>query len=339
LNPIHCPKSAEIANEVDSVSKDRYAFWKIGPARPEQWRSAFRVLFQGLPEPQRDERVATALRMARAGELDADGIIVVQDEQELLGAILCLPVAGAGGLVWPPQAAVGDAVSLIEDQLTQFGCAWLRQQGTKLAQALLAPDEVQLATPLVRSGFRHVTRLWYLRRDLRLGLVAQDSPFERLSYASYENTRREVFHRTLLLTYQESLDCPEVNGVRSIEEIIAGHKAQGKLGARRWWLALHEAEPAGVLLLSEMPESGSWDISYLGVVPQLRRRGLGRELTTKALIEARTFRASEATLSVDARNLHAWKLYRNLGFEPYGQREVYLALLAVDEPAVGRAAH
>jgi ribosomal protein S18 acetylase RimI-like enzyme len=46
----------------------------------------------------------------------------------------------------------------------------------------------------------------------------------------------------------------------------------------------------------------------------------------KALREARAARVARLTLAVDARNRPAWNLYQKLGFEPYDQREVYLAI-------------
>jgi ribosomal protein S18 acetylase RimI-like enzyme len=46
----------------------------------------------------------------------------------------------------------------------------------------------------------------------------------------------------------------------------------------------------------------------------------------KAILEARVAEAPQLTLSVDVRNRPAWELYRRLGFEPFEQREVFLAV-------------
>ena len=79
-------------------------------------------------------------------------------------------------------------------------------------------------------------------------------------------------------------------------------------------------------MLTEMPETGDWEVAYMGVVPEARRYGFGREMLLHALCEARAADAPTVTLSVDVRNQPAWKLYRSLGFEPYDQRVVYLAI-------------
>jgi ribosomal protein S18 acetylase RimI-like enzyme len=297
----------------------------IGPARPEDREGAFRLVFQHLPEEARAGRVANALRLLRAGELDPDGVLVAGGGGDLLGALVCLPVPGASGLLWPPQARPGPQRGQVEDDLLRHAAAWLRGRGARLGQALLAPAEAPLAPPLERNGFAHVTSLWYMRHDLKLPYALVRAP-ERLAYRSYQDGDPDLFHRTLLETYENTLDCPEVNGVRELVEILEGHRAQGTYDPRRWWLALDGDRPVGVLLLSAVPEWEAWDVAYVGVVPGARGRGWGRELMHRALRAAHASDATHLTLSVDTRNRPAWKLYLDLGFEAYECREVYLAI-------------
>jgi ribosomal protein S18 acetylase RimI-like enzyme len=329
------------------VTGDHRHPWDLGPARPEEWTEAFSILFQRFPGAEQTVRVGNAVTLARRGEFPPGGIIVARVaplepkkttgspqsgvhtpiSDRLLGAVLCLPLAGAGGLIWPPQVkATADRIA-VEDSLVRSASSWLAAQGTKVAQALLAPEEVSTAPPLERNGFQHITTLHYLRHDLR-SAPAYPGQGGQLRFQTYSTCSAEVFHDTLLETYQESLDCPEVNGVRSIAEIIAGHKAQGTYEPARWLLAFDRDQPAGVLLMSELPDSGALEISYLGVVPSLRRRAIGRQLVAKAFADARAQNVGQLTLSVDARNLPAENLYRHAGFEVYSQREVYLALWA-----------
>ncbi len=135
-----------------------------------------------------------------------------------------------------------------------------------------------------------------------------------------------MFHQTLQNTYKDTLDCPELNGVRGVEEVIVGHRGQSHFDPDLWLLALADGLPVGVLLLMRSPETHDWEISYVGVVPEARRHGYGRELVLKALAEAKTVDAPYLTLSVDARNHPAHELYRVLGFEVYDRREVFLAV-------------
>jgi ribosomal protein S18 acetylase RimI-like enzyme len=148
---------------------------------------------------------------------------------------------------------------------------------------------------------------------------------DRLAYQPYPADPAR-FQETLLRTYEGTQDCPEVNGVRTIEEILHGHRSQGRHDPERWWLASARGRPVGVLMLTELPEWNGWDVSYVGVVPEARGRGVGRELMARALLEARAAEVRQLTLSVDGRNRPAWNLYTRLGFEPFDSREVFLAV-------------
>jgi mycothiol synthase len=294
------------------------------PARTEDWAAAFRLIFQYLPPEEREHRCANALHLLQRRELNPQGLFIVRGPAGPRGALLCLPVPGGSALVWPP-GAVDDRRTEWEDALLRHACAWLRQRGAKLAQTLLAPEETFLATPLLRHGFTAVTRLWYMRHNLNLPVHCLNTP-ARLDYQTFEDDA--LFRQTLLHTYEGTLDCPEVNGVRGIDEVLEGHRAQGAFDPQRWWLVREGVRPVGVLMMTEMPESGNWETAYMGVVPEARRRGFGREMLRHALCEARAADAPAVTLSVDARNQPAWKLYRSVGFEPYDQRVVYLAFFA-----------
>jgi ribosomal protein S18 acetylase RimI-like enzyme len=294
------------------------------PARAEERAPALRLLFADLAEGERERRVANALYLIDSGELDPDGLHVMQGPAGLVGALVCVSLAGASALVWPPQSVDDGRRRQREDLLVRHAGDWLRRRGVKLAQALLPLDEDFRAAPLERNGFHHVTCLLYLRHGLRP--LPRSDGLPRLAYLSYADAGEERFGAALLRTYEGTLDCPELNGVRPVEQVLAGHRAQGRFDPERWWLALEGGRPVGVLLLSEPADGGDGEVAYVGVAPEARRRGLGRELMLKALAEARAAGHSRLTLTVDARNRPARQLYLDLGFEPFDRREVYLAV-------------
>jgi ribosomal protein S18 acetylase RimI-like enzyme len=133
-----------------------------------------------------------------------------------------------------------------------------------------------------------------------------------------------LFRETLALTYEDTLDCPELNGRRTIEEIVEGHRHQGIHCPELWWLAFVGDEPVGVVILSELVGGDGWDLSYLGVVPAARRLGIGRALAVRALHEAHRARQPQLILAVDVRNGPALQLYRKIGFSAGEGREVLL---------------
>jgi ribosomal protein S18 acetylase RimI-like enzyme len=313
---------------------DRAQTYEIEPA--------FRLLLRHLPELERAGCVARAVDLVHQGQLDPAGIFVLRGASTLLGAIVCAPVPGAGAVVWPPAVAglLGPAE---EDLLVRAACDWLQQQGARIAQALLSDGEAPFARPLLRNGFAGITRLSYLQR--RPALPSDPTALsQRLHFEPFDPAHPELFHQTLLRTYEETLDCPEVNGVRTVEEVIQGHQAQGCFSPHRWWLARCTApraspssfsshlpkrdlgEPVGVLILSAVAEAADWEVSYMGIVPDARRQGLGREMLLLALHQAHAAGARRVALCVDDRNFPAWGLYRSMGFELYDRREVFLAI-------------
>jgi ribosomal protein S18 acetylase RimI-like enzyme len=295
----------------------------VEPALPEELVPALRLVFQHLSEAERVGRVAHALTLICQNELDPRGILVARRTSKLVGAMVCLRLAGAGGLVWPPQSLRDGSSRETADLLVRAACAWLHEGGAKAAQAIIQPEETILAEPLERNGFQHITGLWYMRHPLEptVGSSAKGTTFN-----SYPQCDQQAFRQTLMRTYQGTLDCPELNGLRTADEIIEGHQAQGQHDPTLWWLIVQKKRPVGVLLLTHMPAWEALDISYLGVVPEARGRGLGRILAARALEEARARQVRQVTLAVDRRNLPAWNMYRQLDFEPHEEREVYLRI-------------
>jgi ribosomal protein S18 acetylase RimI-like enzyme len=294
------------------------------PVRQEELPLAVHLFFGRLPPGEREQRLVGFLRLVESGEIDPRGIFVLREAGGLCGVMVCAALPGAVALVWPPICTEGPLRERREDELVQHACAWLRGQGAQIAQGLLSWDEVELGSALARNGLPHVTNLWYLRHDLDLSLRWLELPV-RLSFENYSDNQDD-FHRTLFRTYEQTQDCPEVSGARSLERVIEGHKAQGRFDPRRWWLAREGGECVGVLMMLLAADSSEWELAYLGLVPEARGRGLGQELLLRGLCEARAAEAPAVTLSVDDRNGPARRLYRQFGFSPYEKRAVFLAV-------------
>ena len=107
-------------------------------ATPDELPSAFGLLFSPLPPEEREYRSRRALELAAAGDVDLGGVFVLPEGggAGLAGAVLCQPLAGAGGLVWPPVVYPSrcDAREPLEDALMQHACTWLRGRGVRLGR-------------------------------------------------------------------------------------------------------------------------------------------------------------------------------------------------------------
>jgi GNAT superfamily N-acetyltransferase len=122
---------------------------------------------------------------------------------------------------------------------------------------------------------------------------------------------------------------PELQGVRSLDDIIDGHRANGRFAPGCWQYGQIPAQPdaAAVLLLEAIPEKDAWEIAYLGLTPTARGRGLGRIAIGHAIELARP-RASRLQLAVDIRNHPATRLYDAVGFVPFDRRSVHMVVFS-----------
>lgn len=295
----------------------------ITTAEPDERMAALRLTFSHLDPETRLARVSGGLELIDRGELDPAGILVARVNDRVIGAVVAAPVPGAGAAIWPSQVERGIEPA-VADALAARAADWLRGQGVKLAQALLAPEDMPLAGPLLRAGFRRATALWYLRHDLGgLPPVIHGG----LNYSTFAITGPAAFTAMLARTYEDTQDCPEISNARTAPEALAGHMAGG-FDPNYWWLASAGGEAVGLLLVNPAVDGGGWEIAYVGVASEHRRRGYGRELVRKALLEAKAAGQPNVSLAVDARNAPALAMYRRLGFESHESREVLLAVWA-----------
>jgi ribosomal protein S18 acetylase RimI-like enzyme len=243
-----------------------------------------------------EQRAARCLDMLAFGEFDASGLFVAR-RTGLCGAMLVQLLGGGLGLAWPPRAGSVE----FEDSLALVALMWLRSRGVKACQAFADVDEVPAFAPLLRHGFRHVTQLIHMRRE-----IGPLPPAE--SRLTFTLADREHFARTLRATYTDSLDCRELNVVRAESDSPDFARA---------FVAWHGAEAVGVLGLDDA------ELAYLGLIPSARGRGFGDELLRFAI---ETSEDAAVSLSVDARNGPALRLYARHGFVEVARREAFLAV-------------
>lgn len=296
------------------------AHFEVSSAAAHELLPACRLLFaDGRAERSRDlllsDSHTTGLFVARGanGRLHAAALVQV------------LP--GALGVAWPVR---GDSIEAINAVATAAR-EWLCARGVKVCQAFAAASEVADVRALERHGFRHTTQLVLMRREVdrdRDGHSSFDLQIP-LSTDSYGPETANEFRAVLLGSHEGSLDCPELTGSRDPDELLASYS----LGALPFrsnpftsrLMALHGREPVGALLTDGSAEPGAVELSYLGLLPSARGRGFGDWLVRLAAFGAARAHAQALTLSVDARNGPAMKLYARHGFVEYDRREVWLA--------------
>jgi len=213
---------------------------------------------------------------------------------------------------------LGEALILLIDST--------RRRGIALLESLVTTTDTHLTRALEFAGFRKLTRLCYLQRELSLPHPPRLSN-SVLNWVSFREDEPEKFHSALSLSYVDSLDCPELTGLRTPSEILAGHRAAGRHDPALWTVAELGGRPVGVILLSLCGNGVSCEVVYLGVSRSARGTGVADALMERAVMQARGASAKELILAVDSRNAPARRLYDRWNFRAIGVRDAWIATL------------
>lgn len=253
----------------------------------------------------------------------------------IIGAMLTQPLTPRAAAVWAPEVRPSWRRGATAAALVRAALDDVRARGFRLAQAVFDESaSVHGSLDLSRGGFPRVTELVYMERPTAAVCPSSSSsarPSTRppWNWSPFCDATEADFRAVMQATYRESLDMPELGGSRSLDDIIADHRAGGRYEPARWRLGRIAGDPdaAAVLMLAaiDAPEADAWEVVYLGLTPAARGRGLGRSVIAHAL-ELAGPGAARLELAVDVRNLPALRLYESTGFTVIDRRVVHLAV-------------
>lgn len=203
-------------------------------------------------------------------------------------------------------------------------------QAVVLAQALLEPEETDAMDALASAGFMRLGDLAYLRRPIpRSGGGTSVRWPAGVSLRRMTDTPGDMalLSRALDRSYEHTLDCPELCGLRDVDDVLESHRSVGDFDPGMWWLILADGQAEGCMLLSVCPEQSSVELVYLGLSPALRGKGLGGQLLMLG-VQSLTGRGEKnLTCAVDTRNTPAMSLYRRCGFHKFATRVPFVRSL------------
>lgn len=264
-----------------------------------------------------------ALRKLAAGYPDADVTCWrARRGRRTVAAVAVLVGSGrtAMAFVSAPQLPGVDADALAETVGTA-GRAVLAE-GVSLVQAILLPEDEPTAKALRGGGFVKLAELIYLARSLDEPLEPHRAEAE-LEWVDGRRFTDEQLAGVISSTYEQSLDCPALSGVRRMEDILAGHRAVGQVRPEAWWIIRQGGVPAGCILVNDYPTTGSCEVVYMGVASPMRGKGYGAAMLRRSARSARQRGLHTMTLAVDADNVPARKVYEREGFASRDRRVTY----------------
>lgn len=290
----------------------------IAAVSPEDRPEALRLLFSRFEPPQAEEYVRLYLE-AFDGAMDPAGLLEARRAGQRVGAAFFQIETGRTAMIWPPRLVANEpretAVQLIETVARR-----LNQAEVRLANALLEADSPD-AELLQTAGFRQFARLLYLVASEEA--FPQQQPETAVELETYSAQNHDRMAATIEATYQGSLDCPAMDGLRPLDEVLAGYRGVGVYSPDRWFLVRVEGADAGCLLLADHPREESWELVYMGVVGRFRGRGLGRQIVRWAQWLAGRAGRRRLVLAVDAANAPAVAMYQSTGMIVWDLRDCF----------------
>ncbi len=302
--------------------------------RLDERRTALAVLLTGRPSPA-DPAVDHFQDFARQQGLSLDGLWAAYADQVPACASLIIPGTGRTAVLFSSPIPATQRIKLSSD-LARAVLAELDPGEACLIQSLLDPAQHREEQALAMAGFDRLATLIYMRRSC-LGVNPEPSaggagdPIEcdgkALTVLPWRDDLHDTFGQAIQASYEDTLDCPGLVGVRHIDDIIAGHRAVGRFDPALWSALYVGDRPAGVLLLNPLVDRSELELVYLGLAPAFRCKGLAARLMRRALAVARARGDAGIHLAVDQANTPAVKLYQHLGFRATARKLAMIYVL------------
>ncbi len=291
----------------------------VHPVTETERTWALRMLLPNLTVAARTELVTEWQQRMQTHGLP--GLFVSHDRGMATGAVWAQVQPGRTAALWPP-ALVDEGDTIAASALMDAACDFLEPQNLSLAQSALKGHSDRQASYLRHAGFEPLVDLAYLvaTHDI-FPAVSLDT---RLQFEAYRPAIHQRFASVVVRTYCDTLDCPRLNGVRRIDDILEGYRATGTFSPGHWMLVRHASQDIGCLLLADFPRTDHMELVYMGLVPEARGNTYGAEITRHALRLAGEAGRSQMVLAVDQQNTPAMAMYAVVGFAVWEQRAIYI---------------
>lgn len=295
----------------------------LRPALDPEVEPAVRLILSSWGGSPDAAMIREFVRIAREQSGPAGGLRVAEQKGRLISAVLPVASPGRTLLLFLPSSLRGNTARQATVELAEQCCVQARSGGIQLAQALPDPEDNWTMSVLQSAGFARLAELMYLQAMIPRHVQPPKLP-AGFALAHYTAETHDLFARAIAASYVHSLDCPSLNGLREMEDVLAGHKGTGVFDPVHWFVLHEDGRPGGVLLLSRITRSDSFELVYLGIPPEQRGRGFGDLLMRQAWHSVSRSDCVRLTLAVDGSNEPALRLYFRHGMSAVGRKSAFL---------------
>jgi ribosomal protein S18 acetylase RimI-like enzyme len=268
-----------------------------------------------------ESQVHMLLTSAAEGRLSMEGLFHARRDQDYVGAAWGQIVPGRTAFTWPPRLQPG-VDSSVSAGLLQAVDQYLLGAGITLSQAVL-PDAVCAdAQRLLAAGYSHFADLDYVACPR--SRFPSSPPPSSLDFFILHPKQNARFASIIESTYHNTLDCDNLDQIRTTADTITGYQMTGQHRPEWWLIAQHQGADVGCLIMADHEADDQCEVVYMGIVPEARGRGFGRQLVEHALWLAACQDRQRLVLAVDRRNWPARNIYTASGFQAWATRSILL---------------
>jgi ribosomal protein S18 acetylase RimI-like enzyme len=289
---------------------------------PERMPEALALVLTELTPSQRRDIATSLLNVEVAADLAHEPLHIATRSGQLCGAAWGQRQIGNIAVFWPPRLGAGEDVET-SHRLAGAVVNDLDVAAVEMSQVLVGPTDSDVVMVLELVDFGLLAELLYMTCESSR-FPAQRPASTELAFIAYDNSQRTRLMQLIERSYEGTLDCAALNGVRHVDNVVTGYQATGAYRPENWLLLRSGNADVGVLLLAEHPQAGHWELMYMGLIPEARGHGWGRQITQHAQWLAGRAGVERIVLAVDAVNEPALRMYRSSGFEMWDRRMVYV---------------
>ena len=284
----------------------------VRTANANELDPAIRLILGNQGQAITDQHVSEFLAFAHERGIDLGLLRIAEQNGKVVVAALPVLSPGRTTLMFH-SLPLSKAAEPVLSRVIEAVCDATVLKGVDLAQVLLDPADEVMHRVYAAAHFDLMAELIYLQGVPRPDAVRPMLP-PHFRWVNYSGETHEQFACTILASYQQSLDCPALNGMRDINDVLDGHKASGVFDAKYWSLLCQGDQPMGVLLMASSGQNEEqMELVYLGLPPESRGRKLGEILVQQAMATVAMEKHKRLSLAVDAKNVPALKLYYRQG--------------------------
>jgi len=295
---------------------------------PEDRTEALGLLLSHLAPSDAAGQVANLLSAEKSGEISLEGLLCTRGGEKLSGVVMVQVQPGRTAALWPPRTTAGQPEALAQ-RLIQAACDFLVAGDVRTVQVLLGRSNEKDVALLESTGFSRLADLLYMVSTA--DTFPNSPPQAPLEFEPYRLESHERLATVVEATYRETLDCPELDGARPIEEVLDGYRETGLFDPDRWLIVRHDGKDVGCLLLADHPPHDNWELVYMGLTVEARGHAWGRDVARHAQWLTHIAGRARLVVAVDAANRPAVKMYAAVGFKTWERCTVYVKVFGGDD--------